>query len=887
MMAYDPVDQYLVLFGGLQYNGQAGTTSLSDTWTYADGVWTNLTASIPSSPSNRYASVFVWDAKDAYLVLFGGRNYATSTIENDTWTFVHGMWSQLNPTVSPAPRWRAAYAYDPVDGYVLMFGGSQMAGGTNTNDTWTFSGGNWTNITRSTTGHPLPRYRGDMAWDVGDSYAVLFGGCTNPAAGVTVCATNDTWTYTNHSWTNRTSALATRPPARIYSMMTWDSEYPGVLLFGGGITATSGSYNDTWVFQGGAWTSLTVKPVPAARGYDVLVDDPGDHYVLMFGGYDYTNFYNDSWAFGPGAVTAFRAQPAQIDRSQSTTFNLTAWPAGRVYTYYYSGLPNGCTTANVSRLTCAPSVVGSYRVNGTVNTTRGLSVTRNFTLSVSPLPSISSFTAVPSLLTVRTELNFTVTAAGGTPPLTYHYAGLPFGCATANVSRLPCRPAAFGWFNVTANVSDALGGWNASKLEIHVNPQAALAALTVAPTSVDVGQAVRFSANVSGGTRPLTFGWTGLPTTGCSSETGPVVNCTAGQAGGFTAKVNVTDADGVTASGSPSSATYTVNVDPAIVGFHANPGTVDVGVPVDLEFNATNGTPTYAFVWSSLPSGCALSGTGGTCRPGQSGVYDVKVSLTDGAGFRVNATARLVVVSDPSVASVTISPSVIDAHQNVTVSVAVNGGTAPFGYTYAGVPSGCTAPHASSFGCRITAAGSYTISVTVTDLFGQTGQGSSTVSVAADPTITQFNASPAVVTVGSSFDLTASVSGGTGAFVYVYAGLPAPCLSANQSSVSCIPTSVGTFNVTLTATDALGVNASRTTTVSVQAKPAPSAVGGSGLSGTLTNPYVLIGIVAAVAAIAAGIALARRRRSAPSAPPYSEPAEGEVQSTEWDESPPS
>lgn len=889
MMAYDPVDGYLVLFGGLQFNGQTGTTSLSDTWTYANGVWTNITLDQASSPSNRYASVFVWDAKDGYLLLFGGRQYSTSTIDNDTWSFVHGLWSQLSPTTSPAPRWRAAYAYDPVDGYVLMFGGSQTAAGTNTNDTWTFAGGNWTNITLSTTGHPLPRYRGDMAWDVGDGYAVLFGGCTNPASGITVCATNDTWTYTNHSWTNRTSTLATRPPARIYSMMTWDSEYPGVLLFGGGITATSGSFNDTWVFQSGAWRSVATKPAPASRGYNALADDPADHYVLLFGGYDYTTFYNDTWAFGASPVTAFHAQPTEIDRGQSTSFNLTAWPTGRVYTYYYTGLPAGCTRANASLLACTPSQVGSYVVNGTVNTTRGVSVTRNLTLVVSAPPSITAYTAVPDVLTERTDLNFTVTATGGTPPLSYHYAGLPFGCVTANVSQLTCKPAVYGWFNVTANVTDVLGGWNASKLAIHVNPQAALAGLSVSRVASDVGQHVSFSANVSGGTRPLSFGWSGLPAAGCSAETGPVVNCTVGTAGGFIAKVNVTDADGVAASGSPLSATYTVNTDPTVVGFHADPASVDVGVPVDLEFNATNGTPTYSYVWKNLPTGCALSGTGGACRPGASGTYTVEVTLTDAAGFEVNATTQLVVVDPPSVASVTVAPALIDVGQKINVSVAVSAGTAPFTYAYSGVPPGCTAPHAASFGCRVTTAGPYTLSVTVTDKFGLTGQGVSTLSVAPDPVLTQFNASPSVVTVGSAFSFTSSVSGGTGAFTYVYAGLPAPCQSSNESSLSCIPSATGTFNVTLTATDALGSSANRTTSVTVQAKPAAPPSTGGGLTSTLASPYVLLAIVVAVAAIVAGILLARRRGRAPpaEAEPEPEPVEAEPQPAEWEETPPS
>ena len=78
-------------------------------------------------------------------VLFGGR---ASLYFNDTWKWQGGAWAQISTPVAPSAREDAMMAYDPTDGYVLMFGGENQANHL-LNDTWTFVGGAWTNITAS------------------------------------------------------------------------------------------------------------------------------------------------------------------------------------------------------------------------------------------------------------------------------------------------------------------------------------------------------------------------------------------------------------------------------------------------------------------------------------------------------------------------------------------------------------------------------------------------------------------------------------------------------------------------------------------------------------------------------------------------------------------
>jgi len=88
----------------------------------------------PVHPSNRWGPNMVYDAKDGYVLLFGG-----STNQNYTWKFSDGKWTDLNIAVAPPSRAHGGIAYDAADGYVVLFGGSSR--NVYYNDTWEYSGG--------------------------------------------------------------------------------------------------------------------------------------------------------------------------------------------------------------------------------------------------------------------------------------------------------------------------------------------------------------------------------------------------------------------------------------------------------------------------------------------------------------------------------------------------------------------------------------------------------------------------------------------------------------------------------------------------------------------------------------------------------------------------
>ena len=139
---YDSANNVLTVFGG---NGLIGTTCglTNAVWalSHANGtggtpVWTNLVAQgAHGSPSNRQASVSIYEPDTNTMTIFGGA--ARNGALNDTWVLSHAngiggpsVWTKLSPP-RPLPiaatRWNNG-SFDSVNDRMMMFGGSFSEG---------------------------------------------------------------------------------------------------------------------------------------------------------------------------------------------------------------------------------------------------------------------------------------------------------------------------------------------------------------------------------------------------------------------------------------------------------------------------------------------------------------------------------------------------------------------------------------------------------------------------------------------------------------------------------------------------------------------------------------------------------------------------------------
>jgi hypothetical protein len=272
----------------------------------------------------------VYDAADRYVVLFGGCVvFYCGGVTNDTWKFAGGIWTELSPASHPSARSYSAMTYDARDGYVLLFGGTNL-GSTSFADTWIFSHGNWTNVTR---GHAPPaRFGAGIAFDAKDGYVVIFGGmkCWNCNS----TALNDTWKFAGGVWTNITSAHSPsiRQPAQA---MTYDPKDHYVVLFGGYI-AGGWTLHDTWTFSHGVWSNITGATHPSSRGAPAFAYDPRDGYVLLYGGYSPPSFDSDTWSFVNGSWT--QLTPTGSGVPPALTNSVMTFDARDGYAVLFSGL---------------------------------------------------------------------------------------------------------------------------------------------------------------------------------------------------------------------------------------------------------------------------------------------------------------------------------------------------------------------------------------------------------------------------------------------------------------------------------------------------------------------------------------------------------------------
>jgi hypothetical protein len=282
-LTYDAKDGYSILFGGKHFSPNHNVWHLTnDTWKYVARKWTFLRPTV--SPPARDYSMITFDAKDGYVVLYGGAT-GSGGVLRDTWMFAAGNWTNITNAASPPPRANSSFAYDPSDHYSVLYGG--VVGGRPMNETWTFSGGNWTNVTTSL--GPGPRTTAGLTFDPKVGGVLLYGGCTG---------TKDTWKFKAGVWKqifpkNRTS----------YPMcddaMAYDPNASLAILFGGPYSL--GHPRPDWKFAGvpPKWSTISSPVTPPLRVIPPKMTwDAADFCVLLTDWADQSgNEVSTTWQF--------------------------------------------------------------------------------------------------------------------------------------------------------------------------------------------------------------------------------------------------------------------------------------------------------------------------------------------------------------------------------------------------------------------------------------------------------------------------------------------------------------------------------------------------------------------------------------------------------------
>lgn len=286
---YSPTYYRLVLHpNGEWYRRSESTSRFAILELATNDPYTWAPLAVPSSPSVRHLQHMTHDSMRARTVFFGGRDDFAE--RSDTWEYsVATGWTPKFLSVIPAARRGGSFAFDPVRGVSVLFGGTVGTGTSQTwlGDTWTWNGTVWTQV--ATPVAPSAREGASMAFDFARQRLVLFGGVG--AAG----RPTDTWEFDGLAWTQ--VVTATTPTGRSYYTMFFDSLALRTVIFGG--DTASGASDQTWTYDGVNWTQLNPSVRPPARGYAAFAWDSARSRGVLVGGFNGGNL-DDVWQYAQG-----------------------------------------------------------------------------------------------------------------------------------------------------------------------------------------------------------------------------------------------------------------------------------------------------------------------------------------------------------------------------------------------------------------------------------------------------------------------------------------------------------------------------------------------------------------------------------------------------------
>ncbi|OFY70837.1 MAG: hypothetical protein A3G23_11995 [Bacteroidetes bacterium RIFCSPLOWO2_12_FULL_37_12] len=353
----------------------------------------------------------------------------------------------------------------------------------------------------------------------------------------------------------------------------------------------------------------------------------------------------------------------------------------------------------------------------------------------------------------------TASGSGGTSPYTYAWGSAPVQ-TTQIATGLPA-----GTYNVTGTDNNGCSATTSVSLS---NP----AGMTLTPSTVSstCGNADgSASVVVTGGVSPYTYMWsdgnatqTTTATLFASTYTVTVTdnnNCTA------SANANVSDAGGPTAT--------ITSTEPSCNGSSNGSATV----------SPSGGLSPYTYLWTGGQTASIATGL-------SAGTYNVTVTDANLCNFNTSVT-----LSDPTALSASTSgtnPN-CNSSSNGSATATPSGGASPYIFQWSNVQVTASAVNL----------GAGTYFVTVTDVMSCTASSSITLTAPSAVIVTATGTDP-VCNGGSTGSATASVSGGTPGYTFLWSG------SQTTSTISSL--SAGTY--TVTATDTKGCTASASVTIS-------------------------------------------------------------------------
>ena len=511
--------------------------------------------------------------------------------------------------------------------------------------------------------------------------------------------------------------------------------------------------------------------------------------------------------------------------SYSQVISATPGNPGDTLTYAVTGLPAGLTLTG-NTISGSPTAIGTFPLTITVtDTTNSTSTSGSTNLIVgdSPIVFASPFTLAPA--TVGTAYSQTINITGGVAP--YTFAEPTNKLATVGLAlvgnAITGTPTTTGTPSVTIQVTDHLGCSNSATATLTVSavgvPVACSATnkviTSVGASSIDIGGG---KGNPGGQTATLPAS---------INYVSPASSLVNGELASFTGTVD----------GSGNCTAVSMTIAPGLS--LGNPTALPDG-QVGVAYATTDVVPAggvgpFTVSVSGLPNALSFDGTAisGTPSVGLNGVYSVVISVSDSVGETVHTNLSLTIAAPPAITLGTINLPA-NGYKGVAYSgsASASGGIGTLTWKSSGLPAGVTITPDGTISGTPTLAGTYHVTLRVTDSIGQVKTTTGTVVLATDPAIVWGTLNvPAAGYAGFAYTGSVAATGGTGALTWTAVGLPDGVTIGADGTISGNPSSVAAYVPTITVTDSVGLARSFRKNISILAA-APVVMGAVRLPAT-------------------------------------------------------
>ena len=530
-------------------------------------------------------------------------------------------------------------------------------------------------------------------------------------------------------------------------------------------------------------------------------------------------------------------------------------PQGKPLTYAYDW-GDGATTDAQSDATASHtySAAGTYSVTLTTKNAAGLSSTATQNVSVAAPARAPTARLSVTPMTGTAPVQVTADASASTDPQgqTLRYA-FDFGDGSAPVVQDSASAqhtySTGGQYTAQVTVTDTAGLSDVTTQAVTVGtaPAAPVAKLSVTPAS---GTApVEVTADASASTdpqgRPLSYAFDFGDGSATVVQDTPTAKHTYSAPGSFPVSVTLTNgaslsdtaAQTVQVAATPKAPTAKLSVSPST-------GTAPLQVSADASGSTDpqDQTLNYAFDFGDGTTRTSQAAASADHTYTATGSFTITVTVTNDAGLTDTTTQSVTVDAPPKAPTAKLSVSPSTGTAPVQVSADASGSTDPQGQTlsYAfdfgdgtttGTQAAATANH------TYTAAGSYTVKVTVKNTAGLTDSSTQSVTVDAPPKAPTAKLSVAPSTGTAPVQVSADASGSTdpqGQTLSYAFDFGDGTTTGTQAAATAnhTYTAAGSYTVKVTVKNTAGLTDSTTQTATVQA--APGYVGQIGTASATT-----------------------------------------------------